>query len=270
MKILTVSSIIILLLVGCEGFQSPAGIQTSGPSAELSINSTTTATLHAFLVVDTNADDSSRAFQADLNAMNTLTETIASHTGMMVNKLVFSGNNATFTQVLTGIHELVPGTNDAVVFYYSGHGGRTSSTPTPWPNLYFMKSAGENGLNLSDVFQRLTAKGPRLLLVMGDTCNSVIDIPSRTSFAHERSNGTATTNGYRKLFAESRAAILASGSQPGEFSYATTHGGLFTQQFIAGLNQLADDNPGWSDVMNRATRPISVSGVQQHPQYMMQ
>jgi hypothetical protein len=103
--------------------------------------------------------------------------------------------------------------------------------------------------------------------VLSDTCNSNIESSRQASFRQGAYVG-GTSDGYQKLFLESRAAIIASSSVPGEFSYALPGGSLFTTQFLRALSsELSESNPSWSDVMESATR--RVDGVRQHPQYAM-
>ena len=257
----------VVLITGCDSLISPTGPADPFSDVELAAKTASGATLHAILVVDTNAGDLTKALRADLNNMNTLIDTITTHTGLGLNKLVYSGGNATTANVQHAISTLAAGPDDVIIFYHSGHGGRTSKTASQWPNMYFKGDPGLIGMNLYDVFALLTSKGSRLVLVMSDTCNSSIEV-SQQAFSSQGAYLSGSEAGYQKLFLESRAAIIASSSVPGELSYAYPEGSVFTKQFLRALSrELSRSNPNWSSVMESATHQIA--GVRQHPQYVM-
>jgi hypothetical protein len=102
---------------------------------------------------------------------------------------------------------------------------------------------------------------------MSDTCNSNIETSQQAAFS-QGAYVKGSRAGYQKLFVESRAAIIASSSIPGELSYAYPEGSVFTKQFLRALSrELSRSNPNWSSVMESATHQIA--GVRQHPQYVM-
>jgi hypothetical protein len=266
MKIKLLLGLCMIALMGCGG-QSPTGMDDSAHPTALMANSP--VVLHAILVVDTNATDLTSALQNDLNAMTTVVDDIAASTGMTINRLIYSGNAVTLANVRNGIESLSSGANDAILFYYSGHGGRLSSTPGQWPNMYFHDASAGNGMNLSEVFALLTGKGARLVVVIGDTCNSVLHTPQQVQ-ARQKTSAAKQAAEYRKLFVESRAAILCASSRPGERSYAAPDGSLFTQQFVWALNrEVARGDTNWPYVMKLAIYP-KLTGEIQHPQFMMQ
>jgi hypothetical protein len=260
-------AMMVLLITGCDNFTAPTAPTVPFSNAKFAVKSPHGATFHAIVVVDTGVSDIAASMRADLNNMNTLVDTIAANTGIALNKLVYSGSKATTANVRHVISTLAAGPDDMIMFYHSGHGGRTSGTNTPWPNMYFQNDPGLIGLNLYDVFALLSSKGSRLVLVMSDTCNSHIESFRQASFRRGAYVG-GTRDGYQKLFLESRVAIIASSSVPGEFSYALPGGSLFTTQFLQALShELSESNPSWSDVMESATRRFA--GVRQHPQYVL-
>jgi hypothetical protein len=266
MKIKLLLGLCMIVLVGCGG-QSPTGVDDSVQPNALLANSP--VVLHAMLVVDTNATDIASALQNDLQAMTTLLDDIADSTGVTVDRLIYSGNNVTVENIRHGLVTLSSGANDAILFYYSGHGGRLSDTPSQWPNMYFHKTTQGNGMNLSEVFALLTGKGSRLVVVLGDTCNSVLHTPQQVQ-ARQKTSAAKQVAEYRKLFVESRAAILCSSSRPGERSYAAPDGSLFTQQFVWAVNrEIARGGTNWSYVMKLAAYP-QLTGDLQHPQFIIQ
>jgi hypothetical protein len=221
------------------------------------------------LVADTNATDVASALHHDIQVMTSLLDEVAASTGLTVNRLIYSGDEVNLAKIWSGLDTLSAGANDVILFYYAGHGGRFSDTPGPWPNLYFTDGSTGNGLNLSDVFAVLTGKGARLVLVMGDTCNSLIP-SSPAAPARQKIASVVETAAYRTLFVDSQAAIICSSSRPGERSYAMPEGTLFTQQFMWAMHQeLAQEGATWPQVVQLAAYP-RFTGDLQHPQCMIQ
>lgn len=261
---------LMLLLVlwganGCGGEASPTtpiGVRNIQERKAVTFSR---ATLHAILVVDTNASGNvGDALQRDLDSMSHLVDSIERYTAMRVNKLVFSGNKATKAMAEQAIEKLSVEPDDVILFYFSGHGGRVRSTRTQWPDMYLQNAFA---LNLYDVFNRLDSKGGRLLLALSDSCNVTLNENSKESFTPFLSLRNRS-EGYRKLFLEKRGSIIASSSLIGEFSYMQPKGSLFTRQFLQAFSQeVSSALPDWDDLMDAATCRISTSGVQQQPQY---
>ena len=73
--------------------------------------------------------------------------------------------------------------------------------------------------------------------------------------------------GYRKLFLESSGICIASGSVPGEVSWATPKGGIFTSAFLESLKkEIEEEFPSWESLFDRTEKTCSFF---QQPQYML-
>lgn len=259
---------VLLVTSGCGGDASPSGPSVArniqeGKAVEVSRD----VTLHVILVVDTHAAGSlNGALEQDLDYMTTLVDSIVTSTGMQVDKQVLSGSRATKFMLEQTLDTFSVEPDDAILFYFSGHGGRTQETGSQWPDMYLHNAFA---LNLKEVFDRLSSKGARLLLALGDSCNGLLDEASETeavSFTAFRGR----VEGYRKLFLEKRAAIIASSSVAGELSYMQPRGSLFTRQFLQVLStEVSTPEPDWKELMDAVTQQIRVAGVEQHPQYLM-
>ena len=254
--------LILLLAAGCDSGSSPTS-PFSDAVAKLDPSSSPRIVFHVILAVDTDAPgELGRALQRDLDKMNTLVDGIAAYTGMGLQKQVYSGAQATIANVNRAVKALNPGPDDAILFYFSGHGGRTAQTSSQWPNMYLQQS----GANLADLFARLRAKNSRLVLALSDSCNVTFEEAAAAESAQRRDlASTRGGNGYVRLFLESRGAIIASSSIPGEVSFAN----VFTDQFLRAMSSASSQSaPSWTDVMTHATRRIQTAGVHhQQPQY---
>jgi len=228
-----------------------------------------TATLHAILVGDTNDQSIGRSVETDLSNFNKLLRSIEENTGLAVQKTTVTGGELgrgkgrdTVLQKLQNL--TVAGGQDLVIFLYSGHGGRMSTKQTKWPSLGVegVSTSPDRLLDLDLVFDELQKKNPRLLIVLADACNSVIDV--QRSFE----KNTELAESYRKLFLGYQGTIIASSSKMGQYSYGNPEvGGLFIRQWLDSLNKnLATANPTWEGLMKDAKQAISVPGSKQKVQ----
>jgi hypothetical protein len=225
------------------------------------------ATLHAILVGDTVDPNIGRGDKLDLDLMSALLRDAAKNTGMKLNLRVFE-DRIIRSQIMSAVQALRPESNDTVVFFYTGHGYRTSAFRDKWPAFALKsESGGSAGLDQKWVYNELKDKGARLLIVMADACNSVISEGAIDTRLALRS-GKELPDSYKKLFLEARGNILASSSIPGQYSYSGDRGSQFTVAFIESVRKaLTTASPAWEPIMKESTRPLY--GGQQQPQYAM-
>jgi len=157
------------------------------------------------------------------------------------------------------------GRNDVIFFYYGGHGGN-SDKGTGWP---FMNLRGGR-LEIKTVFGMLKSKKPRFFLVIADTCNNFGGRFSITESRGGQGGSTSLADNYRQLFLNYRGYIVASSSEPGQYSWGNNQdGGFFTYGFLKSLNQelASHKQPNWYTIMKRAEAPIDLpNGMRQTPQ----
>lgn len=138
------------------------------------------------------------------------------------------------------------GINDIVVFYYSGHGFRLKGdqgNPFPDMALYYDPQPSWNHIvaksyNLENVFNDIKVKNARLTIVLGDCCNTPINI--RRSEVRDTAKAQAGP-GYwamnkqiaAKLFLETKASMIISAAEKGEEAKCSnTFSGFFTDCLI--------------------------------------
>src|SRR5207244_3679909 len=90
-----------------------------------------------------------------------------------------------------------------------------------------------------------------------DTCNFVLEAPEQLSVAALEAPATAA---YRRLFLETAGVIVIDSASPGEFSWYTTQGGRFTDQFIATLKHppVGPTGATWDTFLAKVTEPIVI------------
>ncbi|OQW89681.1 MAG: hypothetical protein BWK78_07300 [Thiotrichaceae bacterium IS1] len=215
------------------------------------------ATLHAILVGDTNDSSIGISVRVDMERLQVLVQSISEHTGLTLNRQYITGDQLTRENVERTINGASVDSDDVVFFFWNGHGNNAGESVLPTMGL-------KNGqLGLSQVKTTLSAKNPRLLIVIGDTCNVGREGPVQNR------RGNPKPENYRELFLKYRGTILASGSKKGYYSWGSTDGGFYTLQFLDSLNDELSKSgrPSWNDLMSRADKVINVRpGVIQPPQ----
>ncbi|MEM7180681.1 MAG: caspase family protein [Spirochaetota bacterium] len=223
-------------------------------------------TFHAILVADLH--DESIGCIHDIKNWRKELKTIKQHTGMDLKKIEIMGEDWSRDTVIETCQNLDVGSDDAVLFHYSGHGYRFESMESRWPAMALQH---DEGVALGWAYKTLLEKEPRFLMAISDSCNNVIPegaIPTRMgSFRSMRSMDLST--GYKKLFLESDAKIIASGCMPGQFSLGGPDGGAFTSRFLTYLRKdvVKGDSANWPDFLQRSCAPMQTPGNLQSPQH---
>lgn len=148
--------------------------------------------------------------------------------------------------VLKACDDLVINPNDTVIFYFGGHGFRTDEVVGKWPAILLHKNVDgwpkKTGVPLTRIFKKLSAKNPRLLLVMADCCNDWRPVPIAPPVALGWETPVPRDLSYKKLFLESKGHYLASGCLQNQKSRSDAKvGGYFTSQFFDSLEVNAVD-----------------------------
>lgn len=223
------------------------------------------ATLHAIIVSDTNDGSVGASVQIDQRRLQGLVKSISEYTRMALIPHYISGNQLNRANVERAINSVSDvGSDDVIFFFWSGHGFNDEKSNSKYPTMYL--GDWQNTLGLELVANMLKQKKPRLLIVIGDTCNK----PMGGSRGEEIARGEKDEN-YKTLFLNYRGTILASSSIKGQYSYGNNQsGGLYTSAFLSSLSKelASSGTPNWKTLMGHANAPINVgSGVVQQPQF---
>jgi hypothetical protein len=158
------------------------------------------------------------------------------------------------------IKALAPKSDDTVIFYYSGHGGRMSDKAGQWPD---MAMQNDDLVDLQYPVDLMAKKGtqPRLMLSFGDCCNSYMD---RSVSMKTRS--VKSTAALKSLFLGSSGTVIASGCVPGQYSLGGSDGGVFTNAYLSSTYNAM--NTTWDSVMKN-TKVLASSSTEgkQVPQF---
>ena len=222
------------------------------------------ANFHAIIVADTNDKTIGNSVIIDKRKINTLTQNIASNTGLTLIQHNIYGYDFNYDTVKRNLNNISVRPDDVVMFYYSGH---SNNSGTKWPAL----NLKTRKLKLDNVIWSLKAKKPRLLVIIADSCNNLTSRGSSlNNFMSLRSIEAPKTQNYQQLFLKRQGTIIMGAAKPGEYAWGNAqHGGFFTYQLLESLNkELASSNsPNWNQLVKRAEVPIRLPyGIEQNPQ----
>lgn len=196
-------------------------------------------------------------------------------TGLDVATSEVDGANFSCQSIIDVISHLNVGKDDAVFFYYAGHGFRRDNTQTQFPE-FFCAGPGEATLTLSEAVASIGTKKPRLIIAIADACNNFFPAPPEAEGAAPV--GPVDRKGaLLHLFKDYSGTLIMSGAIPGEFSWyinaGSSRGGFFTNQLLEAINQNINSkgaNVRWEDIATDAIKPIyvpAVPPVTQNPQF---
>lgn len=267
------------------------------------------AEIHTIYVGNTLDERIGPSFSLDVHHLHKMMDKFAEEGDLKVNNQFFIGEEATPQKVLDYIkNDLKCDPDDTIIFYFAGHGYRLTSKNkenNPWPNLVGLD---HRAFDFQWVNTLLKEKKPRLLISFADCCNSYI--PDGGWFFNWLNHPTVVRSfvhqdfvkeKIQNLFLKTKGHVIASGSHPGEYSFALSFYdedveeckqedadltinntdavrfmSLFTCNLIQTLNRAVwsfDQDISWASIMKQVTKKcvdnskLNVFGMMQTPMY---
>jgi Caspase domain len=191
---------------------------------------------------------------------------------IQLHTVVVQGEGFSCTGINRAVANLPVSEGDTVLFYYAGHGRRSSQTGSKFPEFDCERVQNDQRSELALVIDTLVNKKPRLVIGIADACNRPSPV-ERKALTLPAIPGA----GLRRLFLEGyRGKLMLSGVEPGGDAYYSTRedgavGGFFTDQFLGAVGTVVSEHGAsaqWKDVISKAIDKISggAFGVFQHPQ----
>lgn len=117
--------------------------------------------------------------------------------------------------------------DDIIVFYYIGHGARSTADRSRYPQMALAQNYENKCVPLEWVHRELKKKGARLTMTIGMCCNSYAEnLTPKDNIAFSANKGAAYVNAdektnIQKLFLNNKGDVIMSSSQAGQSSWGT-------------------------------------------------
>lgn len=223
--------------------------------------------LHLILVANTEDRKIGKTCAIDKESTHKLYNEIADYLGIHFNPIVIAGKDFSKLNVERAINELRPGTEDIVIFYYSGHGFNDLKNNTKYPFLDLRDKASQKygdpyTMNIESIYQQLKRKGARMNLVFGDCCNN--DPSQSSNISGEAASTRVSSIGWnmdncRALFMNNKKlSMLLAAASKGQLSAGNAaDGGFFTFNFSESLEKAMgpfSNNVSWPGLLSVAQK----------------
>lgn len=227
-------------------------------AASLAVNA---QTVHLVLIADSDDANIGTGAAANSKLVSEFINRAAAGAGVAINRVELSGKLFSCQRIKDAVSQLAPGSDDTVIFYYSGHGFRTGGNNSKFPELYCGEEAfAGNAPALTQISRDLAKKGARLTIVVADSCNVVVSLPVEPKAAAAMIFPRTRDDQYRSLLLKHKGVLTLTGSVKDQYSWYLPSGGFFTKQFLAALESATQSSRTglWTDVLRDALREIPV------------
>lgn len=220
-------------------------------------------TIHTIVFADTNDNSIGEGVAVNVNNVINWTNMISnslSPEGYKSKTYVYNGDMCNKETLLSFLDNFSCN-NDIVVFYYGGHGGRSTIDTSKYPRMCLGANEEHKFVKLSDVENILKSKNPRLQIIIADCCNSYYNgnLPmSRPMAMGTNPNPISYERSMiKELFINNRGSIICTGATQGEYGWINKfEGGLFTQSLLRcfdfTLNR-SEEVPLWNTIISDAS-----------------
>ncbi len=182
--------------------------------------------------------------------------------------LVFTRDrDATPDRVLAAIERLKPASDDALLFYYTGHGAADDRG-------HYLALAG-GPLYRQTIREALEGKGARLVVLLTDCCNLRSDGRRMVAMAPAPPEPPAAPPPlFRTLFFEPSGVVDINASSPGEAAYFAaspedegidSFGSLFTRAISRFVEQHLQEEQSWHDLLVATSFGVHVGFREGYP-----
>jgi hypothetical protein len=223
------------------------------------------AKLHLVIVANTLDPKIGISCAVDRTNLKNEFRQVATALGIGFSEYIVDEYNFSKEKVLSTLNSVYPGKNDIVLFIYRGHGFRWKNQTEKWPRLdlrtsSYVQPSAENSMNLKEVKDILDRKGARLNVVLGDCCNDEVNTSAVTgnNYWSFQVDNTSDVSKLRNLFVNSRGSIISAAAKPGEVSWASTQGGLYSISFVQAFHQeisyFATGYCNWETILSKTVQ----------------
>lgn len=208
------------------------------------------------LLIVANTLDSTigKGCQEDIDSIRQIFKKLCSEMDFNFIELIVQGVDYSQDNIISAINLLEPGSNDVVIFYYSGHGfsyekDASKNFPQvdmrPHPASDKIDFINAHTQNLDDLFLLVKSRGARLNIVIGDCCNSLIEFKRKYKggsddlLLEKKKPVVINKQACEALFCDYTASILVAAADKGQYAVSDEKlGSLFTYNLCKTLKRI--------------------------------
>jgi hypothetical protein len=221
--------------------------------------------VHAIIAADSLDGQIGPGIRENVTNMNGLLASLEIVGEIVVLKAEVTGQDFSCKSILQAVDKLQVGPDDAVLFYYAGHGAGSKSSK--FPDFSCEPTSEQERIGLSTIEKRISRKKPkpRFVLAIADACN-VLEGPAAGPGPQFTPPPVPERKiALRRLFLDYNGSLTMSGSITGQYAWymnrGETVGGFFTIQFLRAINQQISEKRAkvrWEDIVPIAKKMIMV------------
>lgn len=160
------------------------------------------------------------------------------------------------------INNITISDDEVVILLYRGHGFRWADQSSKYPRMKLGDEFSNDSYNFQTLHKNLAYKNPRLLVSIGDMCNTVEGISPIVSSSNDPlSQDLALTRFSLKKMAKlllKKGTILSVSAKPGEQSYSSHENGYYSKSFMDALQWEISEfnskiNVSWYNILKEAS-----------------
>ena len=210
-------------------------------------------TLHVYILADLFDTHIGVGCDEDRKKLIQFYTSVATRLKIRLDTVIITNERYNRSGVQMALDSLKPGTNDIVVFHYTGHGFNREDPNDPYPNLFLVpypdRPVWENlkakeqeealrnaTMGIQEIYKIIVSKGARLNCVFSDCCNTeykLKNVPMIDDGKTKRGFFTLYPDYCKKLFIDERASFLATAVKKGEQAASNARiGSLYTDNYL--------------------------------------
>lgn len=227
-------------------------------------NNNSAVTMHFIMAAATKDKDIGESVQTDLKLAQPQFHEFANQLGINYQEHIYADNSFGKRNLLNCINSLNVGSNDVVVFLYSGHGFRFDDDTDDYPRMYLnYKDQIENSddyYGVSEIYDLLIKKKARLTIVLTDCCNSEYGCTRQEvegSGLRSRGNNNYDVKKLEKLFITNSGSLKATAAKAGQYALCDAAGGFLITSFLnnihSAISAVSSEVPSWQTILDHSS-----------------
>jgi hypothetical protein len=225
-------------------------------------------TMHLLLVAATKDESIGESVTTDVNLVKKNFSGIAKKLGIAYKETIIAGDDFEKSNIQKAVSRLSVGSNDVVIFVYSGHGFRFDDDTDEHPRMYLTYDGDLNEnteISTTEIYNEITAKKARLTIFLTDCCNSKAGVQraevESVAFGTRAANNNVDINKLRALFVEESGTIRATAAKPGQYARCDASGGFMLTSILNNIkaqsSALNDKQPSWNTIVENASKAVA-------------